>query len=269
MPLIPTDGNNHPAIPKENQEFLEESDHIIRKMKGKLATLTVTSLKADLEDYYFIFHSLKGNSRMIGQKDMQDLFHALGTLILDVRDFALQPNEEIIAIIRDSFDVITFALKMFAAGRIARIKMKTFQERVLGASIPPENKKYSQEYGRQAQYFQALGINNPSGRMVDFQDSSALFYEVTIVLEQTVFLKKTRVYTIIRNFTLLDESVRFGKVTPSIEDLLEGRFGLQFTLVLQSTKNIEQLKVIVKQSDEIANVTIRLISTRDILALMK
>ncbi len=269
MPPIPTNGSNHPSIPKENFDFLEESESLICKMKGKLATLTVASLKGDLEEYYFIFHTLKGNSRMIGQKEMQDLFHALGTLVLDVRDFALQPNEEIIAILRDSYDIIKFALKMFMAGHVARIKMKTLRERVLGASIPPENKKKLQDLGRQAQYFQALGIDDPAGRTIDFQDGSSQFFEVTIVLEETVFLKKTRVYTIIRNLTLLDESVRFGKMTPSIEDLLEGRFGLQFTLILQSHKDAEQLKKIVKHSDEIAEVTIRVISTRDLLALMK
>ncbi len=269
MPPIPTNGSNHPSIPKENHDFLEESNSLLRKMKGKLATLTVASLKGDLEDYYFIFHTLKGNSRMIGQKEMQDLFHALGILVLDVRDFALQPNEEIIAILRDSYDVIKFAMKMFMVGRVARIKLKNFRERVLGASIPPENKNNSQEHGRQAQYFQALGIDNSAGRMIDSQDSASQFYEITITLEETVFLKKTRVYTIIRNLTLLDESVRFGKMTPSIEDLLEGRFGLQFTLILQSHKDAEQLKKIVKHSDEIAEVTIRVISTRDLLALMK
>lgn len=251
------------------QDFLKEANQLAQTLDQTLANLTVASLKDNLEDLYSIFHTLKGNSRLIGQNEMQDLFHALGILLLDVRDFSLQPNEEIVSILRDSQKVISSTLKMYAQGRVARIQMNNFRQRVLGASIPPENKSRTQETARQAQYFHALGIDEPSKRMIDFQDSSSQFFEVCIVLEETVFLKKTRVYTIIRNLTLLDESVRFGKINPSIENLLEGKFGLEFMLILQSTKSAEKLKEIIKLSDEIAEVRIKVIPTRDMAMSMK
>jgi len=270
VPPAPKTQNNHSTPGStEKEAFLEEGRQLIQQLEEKLITLNVESLKSELEDYYLIYHNLKGNSRMIGQKEMQDLFHALGMLILDVKVFGLHPNEEIIAILKDSLPVISNALKMFAAGRVARIKLNAFRERVIGASVPPEKKDFSEQLERQAQYFQALGIDNTAGRTIDFQDGSAQVIEVKIVLDETVFLKKTRVYTIIRNLTLLDESVRFGKVTPSIEDLLAGQFGLEFTLILQSTKNGEQLKEIVKNSGEVADVTVRLLSTREAIALLK
>jgi chemotaxis protein histidine kinase CheA len=251
------------------QEYVKEGRREIQKLAKKLTTITVNSLKEDLEDYYLIFHTLKGNARMIGQNDMQDLCHALGMLILDVKDFALRPNEEIVSILQDSHDILSHTITKLTPDQETLAKMTAFQERVIGASIPPEKKSFSQQQGRQAEYFQALGIDSSAGRAIDFQDASSRFFEITIVLEETVFLKKTRVYTIIRNFTMLDESVRFGKMTPSLEDLIEGRFGLEFTIILQSTKDSEQLKEIVKQSGEIADVKIRIIPTQELLASMK
>ncbi|OLS16178.1 MAG: CheA signal transduction histidine kinase [Promethearchaeota archaeon CR_4] len=270
MPAAPkTQKKPFISVSIEKQAFLEEARQLIYQLGEKLVTLTVDSLKDEVEDYYLIFHTLKGNSRMMNQKEMQELFHALGILLLDVKDFDLQPNEEVISILKESLKVTSNALKMFAVGRVPRVKMNTFRERVIAASIPPEKKDISQQLERQAQYFQDLGINNTPGRTIDFQDGSTQFFEVRIVLDETVFLKKTRVYTIIRNLTQLDESVRFGKVTPSIDELLAGRFGLEFALILQSTKTSDQLKKIVKYSGEIANVTIRMVSTKEAISLLK
>src|SRR5271157_656021 len=246
--------------------FLEESRQLLARLKDKVPFINGETPAEDLNELYLIYHSFKGNARMIGETEMQDLFQALGILVLDMKDFHLEFNDSIRSIFEQTPEKIETLIDRFEAGTPAVAEANEFRATVMAQCMPPNQKNYAQQLEKQSLYFQELGIGGLASLDIDFFDGNSTFYEVGVTLDNTVFLKKTRVYTIIRNLVMMDESVRIGRIVPSLKDLLEERFDLEFALIIQSMKTSEELEEIINYSMEVAAVKIRTLSTTEAMA---
>ncbi len=253
---------------EQMQLFLEESKQQLARLKEIIGTLQSAPNIQVLDELYLIYHSMKGNSRMIDQNSLQELFHALGMLILDLKDYGLSFSDGILRLLRETPALIDTLLETFVRGKLDSVDINQFREKVLKHSIPPGKKDISKEIKHQANYFQQLGIDNTAALNIDFNNAHARFYEIKIVLEKNVFLKKTRVFTIIRNLALMDKELRFGKMDPPLEDLLHEWFGLEFSLIVQSPSPPDRLDEIIHFSMEISQVEIKSLSTKEALKLL-
>jgi HPt (histidine-containing phosphotransfer) domain-containing protein len=249
--------------PETKVMFLEESRQLLMRLNGKLPFNNDHANPEDLDELFLIYHSFKGNARMIGEVEMQDMFQALGILLLDVKDFNLELDDNIKSIFENSTEIIQSLLTQFEEGTISKVDVQNFRSKIVSLCLAPEQRNFFQNQEKQLKYFQKLGIGGPSSFNLDFFDGSSSFYNIRITLDNAVFLKKTRVYTIIRNLAMLDKSIKFGKMFPSLEDLLGENFDLEFSIVVQSNKTPQALEEIVNYSLEVASVEIHALSTKE------
>ncbi|OLS15812.1 MAG: CheA signal transduction histidine kinase [Promethearchaeota archaeon CR_4] len=106
--------------------------------------------------------------------------------------------------------------------------------------------------------FEQYGLEEINSSQINFEDKSQKYYNIAINLVEDVKLKTTRVLVIIKY--LIGSESAIGKIiqsSPSIFDLVEGKFGLEFNFLFQSSSTSAKIKDRISLSDEISSVKVQ------------
>ena len=94
--------------PEHLSDFLEEAHEIVSNLNATLLKLEKSSLEDTevLDDAFRYFHNLKGNSGLIGYKELNEVTHAVETLLNEYRNIEQIPESATIDILLQVLDFL-------------------------------------------------------------------------------------------------------------------------------------------------------------------
>ncbi len=251
--------------------FIDEGKELLQTLEQQFSRLEEDPEETDaILEIYRIFHTFKGMAGTVGLTSLSTLFHKLEGLIQDIRDNRVKVTKGTANFLFQSLDLIESALSEYEEkdaydeGRVQK-----FMENI-NTTNSGDDQEENLRKARIREIFEQYGLEEIDSNQIQFDQKGQKYYEIIIRLVEDVKLKTTRVLVIIKN--LIGNEDPIGKIilsTPSIVDLVEGKFNVEFTLLFQSQNSASKIRDRINLSDEISDVKINEIRVEDAKKLVK
>ncbi|KAB8138757.1 chemotaxis protein CheA [Gracilibacillus oryzae] len=254
----------------ENSEylevFIEESKENIQSLNDQL--LILENEPANMDTVGEIFrsaHTLKGMAATMGFQDLADLTHKMENVLDAVRNSKLSINSDIIDVIFQAVDQLEGMVVDIASGGDGSSDVKELVHKLQAIenneqidTMTVSNNKIEEKSNQQSQqksnhnYFADLdefemAILNQSN------EKGFINYELIIRLNENCLLKAARVYMV---FEVLEQVGEVIKSAPTVQELEEENFDLDFNVLLVTKLNDEEVKQRILKISEIEEVII-------------
>ncbi len=243
--------------------FVEETKEHLQIMNEALLELEKDITNRSLIDEIFrVAHTLKGMAGTMGFNNISNLTHEMENVLQEIRNNTIKLNEDIIDIIFECFDVLEYSVNFIAVNGeeeedsydnlINRLRSITKKEQVqltVNDGIIPNNKEETS--------LNQYAIN----AMKEAEKKGFSSYKITINLNPKCVLKSARAFII---FNTLESMGDIIYSNPPVEDIEDEKFDLEFTIILISQVNKEELKRKLESIAEIDNINISNINYRDL-----
>ncbi len=255
---------------KIKEMFFDEGKELLQTLEQQFSRLEDDPEETEtILEIYRIFHTFKGMAGTIGLTTLSSLFHKLESIIQDVRDKRVKVTKGTVNLLFQSLDLIESALSEYDEKDVYdEEKVQKFLENINSTNAASTNSEDDQDESlrkaRIREIFQQYGLEEIDSNQIQFDEKGQKYYEIAIKLVEDVKLKTTRVLVIIKN--LIGNEDPIGKIilsAPSIVDLVEGKFNVEFTLLFQSQNLASKIKDRINLSDEIADVKVNEIRVED------
>lgn len=230
--------------------FLDESrENLVRLNKLLLKLEKTPENKELLNEIFRIAHTIKGMSATMGYNDMATLTHRMENILDDLRKGKVKADRSIIDLLFFSFDALDKTLELISTSGtdespIIKEAIERFNKRDIATeTISTEGEKTTDISLNQ---YDMVVIGEATEKGYDT-------YKVYVKLKEGTVLKSVRAYMV---FKTLEEKGEIISSNPSVTDLENENFGLDFTLVVVTKSTAEDIKKNILNIAEIDNVEV-------------
>lgn len=230
--------------------FLDESrENLVRLNKLLLELEKTPENKELLNEIFRIAHTIKGMSATMGYNDMATLTHRMENILDDLRKGKVKADRSIIDLLFFSFDALDKTLELISTSGtdespIIKEAIERFNKRDIATeTISTEGEKTTDISLNQ---YDMVVIGEATEKGYDT-------YKVYVKLKEGTVLKSVRAYMV---FKTLEEKGEIISSNPSVTDLENENFGLDFTLVVVTKSTAEDIKKNILNIAEIDNVEV-------------
>ncbi|PIC65614.1 chemotaxis protein CheA [Sporosarcina sp. P13] len=242
--------------------FIEESKEHLQACNEQL--LALENNPDDLAIVNEIFraaHTLKGMSATMGYEDIADLTHKMENVLDAIRNAKISVTTEILDVVFEAADDLELMVLDIEAGgdgkkdisklvdMLNRIEVGQPLDLVEGSTAATTEEAPIEVVASADIYYDEFELTVIS--QSSEQGFNAL--EITIQLREDCLLKVARVFM---TFEVLEKSGEVIKTVPTVEKLENEEFDQNFTIVLLTHEDAEELKAKVMKVSEIENVHI-------------
>ncbi len=243
--------------------FIEESKEHLQACNMNL--LELEKNPSDLLIVNEIFrsaHTLKGMSATMGYEDLASLTHQMENVLDEIRNGNLIVTTEILDIVFLAVDHLEEMVESIASGGDGKLDVTATVEKLHRIETGNQDDGSFEETAAavaEAPPFAKHGC--PSYEFDEFErtvirqskEQGFEAYNVQVSLRQDCLLKAARVYMV---FEVFEQSGEVIKSLPSVDKLEEEQFDSDFTVILLSTENKEEIKRKLLNVAEVENVEI-------------
>ncbi|WP_040758244.1 chemotaxis protein CheA [Sporosarcina newyorkensis] len=244
--------------------FIEESKEHLQACNEQL--LALENNPDDLGIVNEIFraaHTLKGMSATMGYEDIADLTHKMENVLDAIRNSKISVTTEILDVVFEAADDLELMVLDIEAGgngkKDVSVLVDTLNRIEAGEPLDlEENAPIAATTEESATaVVTSSGIHYDDFELTVISQSSEQgfnAYEITVELREDCLLKVARVFM---TFEILEKSGEVIKTVPTVEKLENEEFDQNFTIVLLTHEDADDLKAKIMKVSEIEDVRIK------------
>lgn len=242
--------------------FIDESKEHLQAINEQL--LALENDPNDLNIVSEIFrsaHTLKGMSATMGYEDLANLTHKMENVLDGIRNSKIVVNTDVLDVVFASVDDLEAMVQDIASGGDGKRDVTEVVEKLLliekGADPSAINSKTNQEQhssGSKRDHRKLEALDQFEITVLEQSKEQGYdSYQITVKLRDDCLLRGARVFMV---FEILEQSGEVIKSNPPVEDLEEERFDYEFTVILVSKENADDIEKRIMKVSEIDSVTV-------------
>ncbi len=229
--------------------FFSEAEDLIQNIEDNILNLEENpENNKPIQELFFIYHTLKGMTAMVGLESLSKFCHQFETFLEKNKDFKVRAKRQdnFINLLFESLDVI----------RNTIIKVKSGELKDLGAQVLGEVIETFSEFESEYEitFFKPLSQNELETAR---KTKGIYFYKIYIRILETCVFKKVRLFII---FRALNKIGRICSSKPEPELLERGNFDTDFEIYFMSQQNSNDIIKVINEILEIDNKVVTRIS---------
>lgn len=250
----------------ENNEylevFIEESKEHIQSLNDQLLVLENEPENMDtVGEIFRSAHTLKGMAATMGFQDLADLTHKMENVLDAVRNGQIKITSDIIDVIFQAVDQLEGMVLDISEGGDGSSDVQELVSKLLAIENNEEVEKVN-ERDNSTNKTKPVSNDQPHFDQLDqfelaiidqSQEKGFENLEVTIKLNENCLLKAARVYMV---FEVLEQMGEVIKSDPTVQELEEENFDLQFHVLLVTKDSPDEVKQKVLKVSEIEKVSV-------------
>jgi two-component system chemotaxis sensor kinase CheA len=242
--------------------FLEELEEKVQVINENILILERREANsAVIQEIFRAAHTIKGSSAVMGYDKMARLTHELENLFDRLRSGALQVSTPLVDTLFEALDTLKLLQKEIVAGGGDNGDI----EAVVAKLRDHHNDDCpSPTLDVAAPGAEPVVVEQPDGLLESMVREAELkgfhAFRVHVTLDSDCQMKEIRVFLV---FETLQQSGEIISSAPPAEELQEGRFGHEFSLVLLTGDDLDQVKNLVLSIAEIKSVMVTPIQFRE------
>ena len=247
--------------------FIDETKEHVQNLNSQILELEQDPENADvINEIFRAAHSLKGMAGTMGFKRMQTLTHDMENVFSEVRNGSIKVNAAIIDVVFQCLD----ALEEYLANIQESADEGTNENEPIikalndilkgesGAGAPKaEDKKEDKKAeaassGDDERKWLSMNLNSSqSNVIVEAKKQGMNVYGATVKVQETCILKAARAFLV---FKALEELGEIIVSNPSAQDIEDEKFELDFSVVIITSKSLEEVIAAAENVSEIEKV---------------
>lgn len=246
--------------------FVEESREHLQNMNDSLLNLEKDISNMSLINEIFrVVHTLKGMSGTMGFKGMADLTHEMENVLDGVRSNKINITEEMIDILFECFDVLDELVNYIALNGEENNgdnnSLVNKLRNILEDNTDDENNEKVQSMEKD------INLDDYVLNIVKEAKTKGLnAFKIGITLNSNCMLKSARAFII---FNTLESKGNIISSDPSVEDIEDEKFDLEFNIVYISEIDIDKLTEMLYGVSEVENVDVNILGDESIASQEK
>ncbi|QST01604.1 chemotaxis protein CheA [Pontibacillus sp. ALD_SL1] len=247
---------------EESKEHLQTVNDSLLKLEKSPEDLTIVS------EIFRAAHTLKGMSATMNYQDLANLTHKMENVLDLIRNSKIQVDSDLLDIIFDAVDDLEAMVGDIATGgQGARdvqqvvVKLERIEEGEAPAKVQHEQIALKSKEETTSEISNELNLDEFQ-RTVLMESAEQGFtnYEITVSLTKDCMLKGARVYMV---FEVLEQIGEVAQSAPTVDQLEEENFDLQFKVLLLSTHDEEDIQARILKVSEVDSVVIKKVTADD------
>lgn len=241
----------------ESKEHLQSCNKYLLELEKNPEDLTIVN------EIFRSAHTLKGMSATMGYEDIADLTHVMENILDAIRNLKLQVSADLLDVVFESvsyleemvFDIeaggtgkkdVTNLVKILNDIEAGNLSIATAEAELAVTATAKENQTTSLEYDDFEKAVLAQSF-----------EQGHIAYEVLVRLREDCLLKAARVYMV---FEILGAAGDIIKSVPTVDNLEDEDFDLDFTAVLITQESAEILQAKIMKVSEVEEVVLTVIT---------
>lgn len=248
--------------------FLDELEEKLQIINDNLLILEREPENQEvLQEIFRAAHTIKGSSGIMGYEKMASLTHEIENLFDKIRQHEITVDSEMINVLFEALDALN-TLKREVTGDKVEIdinevltKLKSYlndhQQPASPVQQPTTPTTPASTTSEGEHQWQPLD-DVLEAVIREAEVKGFLAYQIAVQLDAGTQMKSVRAFLIFETMQQMGEVI---KSTPTAEDLQEGRFDLDFEVVLLTKEDLDQVHNTLMSVAEVSDVKIRLVAT--------
>ncbi|WP_310605461.1 chemotaxis protein CheA, partial [Anaerosporobacter sp.] len=247
--------------------FIDETKEHLQNLNEQLLILEKEPNNANtINEIFRAAHSLKGMAGTMGYKRMQRLTHDMENVFSEIRNGKMTVSAHLVDVLFQGLDalesylsniqetadegtednepIITQLNKIFQEGVGAKAESKPVSTTATQAEVVEEKEEGAK--------YQDLKIADyESHAMLTATENGQNVFGITIYIQETCILKAARAFLV---FKALEELGEVIKSYPDVQDIEDEKFEFDFSVILITTAQLEEVKEKILNVSEIKSV---------------
>lgn len=238
--------------------FIEESKEHIQALNDHLLELEKDPANiAIVNEIFRSAHTLKGMSATMGYQDLADLTHKMENVLDAIRNEKVKLTSPMVDVIFEAVDALEAMVLDIIDGGEGKKDVKTLVSQLesmekgeapVNTSAPVAEEKSAASTSTETELDQFELTVLQQSHEKGFHN-----YEVTVQLQKTCLLKAARVYMVFEIFEKIGEVI---KSTPTVTELEDENFEFDFTIILVTKDEADEVKQKVMKVSEVEDVIV-------------
>lgn len=243
--------------------FIDESNEHLQSLSDQLMILEKEpDNKNTIDEIFRAAHSLKGMAGTMGYKRMQNLTHDMENVFSEVRNGNMKVNSSLVDVLFQCLDALQVYVSNIQQNQDEGTDdnepiIKALNDFIANNGKVDEEEKTSaaaEEAPQQQGGDDAAKYNNMT--LADFEKNAINeaikknihVYKMCVSVDENCILKAARAFLVFKN---LEGHGDIIKSEPSVQDIEDEKFDLDFSLVIVSEESFDQIKKLIKNVSEI------------------
>lgn len=239
--------------------FIDESNEHLQNLSDQLMVLEKEPDNSDtINEIFRAAHSLKGMAGTMGYKRMQNLTHDMENVFSEVRNGNMSVNSELVDVLFQCLDALETYVSNIQQNQDEGTDDNEPIIKALNAFIESEGttQKTDSKAEASSENPESAEIDYNGIVLADFEKNAvneALkkklnVYKIRVTVEENCILKAARAFLVFKN---LEGHCDVIKSEPSVQDIEDEKFDLDFSLVVISSESFSDIVKIIKSVSEI------------------
>ncbi|TYR82739.1 chemotaxis protein CheA [Priestia megaterium] len=237
---------------EESKEHLQNINHQLLEFEKDVKNLAFVS------EIFRSAHTLKGMSATMGFEDLANLTHKMENVLDSIRNNQVAVTTSVVDSIFESVDALEIMVESIANGGDGKHDVSSIVRKL---QVIEKGEEALDVQAQAPVSTASVGTYDEFERSILNQSVDQGFnaYEITVCLQATCLLKAARVYMV---FEVLEQAGEVIKSLPSVQDLEEEKFDQQFTVVIVTKNEQEEIQQQIMQVSEVEHVHINDITAK-------
>ncbi|WOV85298.1 chemotaxis protein CheA [Sporosarcina jeotgali] len=239
--------------------FLEESKEHLQACNEQLLELEKNPDDlAIVNEIFRAAHTLKGMSATMGYEDIANLTHKMENVLDAIRNAKIRVTSEILDVVFESSDALeemVIDIEQGGSGKKDVEKLVTMLNQIEAGKSPLEAVHEKMEEVQTADDSEGLVYDDFEQTVVSQSIEQGFHaFELKVILRDDCLLKAARVFMV---FEILEKAGEIIKTYPTVERLENEEFDNQFTVVIVTKEDADELQAKVQKVSELEKAEIR------------
>lgn len=243
--------------------FIDETKEHLQNLSQQLMVLEEEPENADtINEIFRAAHSLKGMAGTMGYKRMQNLTHIMENVLSEIRNGKMTVNADLVDVLFQCLDALEAYLDTITQTQdegdeeneaiIARLN--AFLNGEAAAEPKATAKNEEKGNGEPAEKTKDVKLTEYEARAIkEAIHKNMNVFKLEVYVDENCILKAARAFLV---FKALEEIGEIIKSEPSVQDIEDEKFELDFSLVIVTEKDKDTVKAAVEHVSEIKKVII-------------
>ena len=239
--------------------FIDETKEHLQTLSDQIMILEQEPENMDvINEIFRAAHSLKGMAGTMGFKRMQRLTHDMENVFQEVRSGNMTVQPELVDVLFRGLD----ALEAYLAEILETANegtednediintLNSIAQKASGKEAPKEEAKpAAASSGEEGPKYDTISITDfEKSTFEKAKNDNQNIFGITVYLQETCILKAARAFLV---FKALEELGEVIKAVPSVQDIEDEKFELDFSLVYFTKEDLETVKNVIESVSEI------------------
>ncbi|MDS9470602.1 chemotaxis protein CheA [Sporosarcina pasteurii] len=243
----------------ESREHLQSCNQYLLELENNPDDLTIVN------EIFRAAHTLKGMSATMGYTDIADLTHVMENVLDAIRNAKLQVTAEMLDVVFEAVSDLEEMVQDIEAGGTGKKDVTALVQQLTriesGESIISRSEVAATSIVEKSEATTLHYDEFETTVITQSFDQGYHVFEVHVTLREDCLLKAARVFMV---FEILENSGDIIKSVPSVEKLEEEAFDQEFTVVMITNEETEELQSKIMKVSEVDSVHVTEISKQSL-----